>query len=214
MATFARYYKDRKLNVVPMDKLKEYITDERNKAAIAELIYYRYFERYLKLFFYDSPETANYIDENGNSKVKNVFKTEYKNGFLMIASNSLLIETLASFLNGYDKTPRGQSNNAFKAVFSKAEEYKNKLSVFKNINFYQDIRCGILHQGETYSKFRIIRTGPLFDKKQKKINATMFTKELHDFLIKYTEELKKEKWDGDLWDNCRIKLRHIVNHED
>ncbi|MEW8396800.1 MAG: hypothetical protein AB2707_11630, partial [Candidatus Thiodiazotropha sp.] len=110
MPTFARYYKDRKLNVVSMEELKEYITDEGNKALIADLIYYRYFERYLKLFFYESPETASYIDENGDSKVKNIFKTEYKNGFLMIASNSLLIETLASFLHGYEKTPRGQSN--------------------------------------------------------------------------------------------------------
>jgi hypothetical protein len=210
MTIFARYYKDKVLHKVPMDVMKNYILDEKNKPAIADAIYQRYYERYLKIFFYENPESATYTDEGGRPIIKNVFKTEYKNGFLMMASNSLLIETLASFMNGNNKTPRGESEKYFKRIFSKAKEYGNDLKKFNNINYYSDIRCAVLHQGETYTKFKIIRTGPLLDEKRKEINAKIFTDLLHSFLKSYVEELKKSKWDSELWDNCRIKIRHII----
>ena len=210
MTIFARFYKDKVLNLVSMDDMSNYILDEKNKSVIVDTIYQRYYERYLKLFFYENPETASYTDEEGNSTDKNVFNTEYKNGFLMIASCSLLIETLASFINGENKTPRGQSEKAFKMIFSMAEKYENELKEFNKINYYSDIRCAVLHQGETYTKFKIIRTGPLLDEQKKEINATKFTKKLHAFLQSYVEDLKQSKWDSELWDNYRIKIRHII----
>jgi uncharacterized protein YaaR (DUF327 family) len=195
-----------------MDDMRNYILDEKNKSVIANAIYRRYYERYLKLFFYENAESSAYTDEQGNSNKKNVFKTEYKNGFLMMASSSLLIETLASFINGNNKTPRGESEKSFKLIFSKAEEYGNNLKEFKIINYYSDIRCAILHQGETYTKYKIQRTGPLLDDSRNEINATRFTELLRDFLQSYVKELKQSKWDSDLWDNCRIKIRHIITN--
>ncbi len=212
MTLFARFYEDRTLNTVSMEDMKKHILDEKNKNVIADAIYHRYYERYLKTFFYENEATACYTNEYGETKTQNVFKTEYKNGFLMMASNSLLIETLASFINGEDKTPRGESKKAFTNIFFKAREYGNALKEIDEINYYSDIRCAILHQGETYTKFKIQRTGPLLDKQGKEINATKFTYSLHGFLRSYIDELKQSKWDSELWDNCRIKMRHIINN--
>lgn len=212
MTIFARYYKDKALNIISMGNMRDYVLEEKYKSIIADAIYQRYYERYLKLFFYENTELSLYTGENGNLEYKNIFKTEYKNGFLMMASSSLLIETLASFLNGNNKTPHGKSGEAFKMIFLKAEEYENSLKIFNKINFYSDIRCAILHQGETYTKFKIIRTGPLLDERRKEINATWFIKYLHDFVQSYVEELKMSKWDSELWDNCKIKIRHIINN--
>lgn len=212
MALFARYYVDRTLKAVSMEDMKEYILDEKNKDAIADAIYQRYFERYLKIFFYENEASACYTDEQGKTKTKNIFKTEFKNGFLMMASNSLLIETLASFINGDDKTPRGETKKSFTKIFTKAKEYGNDLKELIEINYYSDIRCAILHQGETYTKFKILRTGPLLDGQRKEINATKFTYSLHCFLQSYIDELKLSKWDSELWDSCRIKIRHIIKN--
>ncbi len=195
-----------------MENMKNYILNENNKGLIADAIYNRYYERYLKLFFYKNSSTETYFDENNNQSVKNVFQTEYKNGFLIMASCSLLIETLASYLNGDDKTPRGESPQAFESIFNKARQYSNNLVEFQNKKFYQNIRCAILHQGETYSKFKIKRSGSLFDQQNKEINASKFVIELHNFLKSYAEELKNSKWDSEIWDNCRVKIRHIVKN--
>ena len=53
-----------------MDELEQLIKDESNRNKIADLIYYRYYERYLKIFFYQDSEKRKYIisDSNGNEK--------------------------------------------------------------------------------------------------------------------------------------------------
>jgi len=212
MTSFARFYDNKKLVNISMDDIEKYITDERNKKKIATFIYHRYYERYLKIFFFRSSEKSKYFDEKNNESDKNIFNTEYKSGFTMMASCCLLIETLASFFEGDDKTPRGQGKQAFEIVFKKAKDYQNELGKFNNENFYSAIRCGILHQGETYKAFKIKRTGALYDKPDSAINATIFTNELKKFLKSYVDELKNAKWDGPIWDNCRVKLRHIISN--
>lgn len=212
MTSFARYYKERKLVNVTMEDIERYITDETNKEKIAEFIYHRYYERYLKIFFFESKNIATYTDDENKEKTGDIFKTEYKNGFVMMASCCLLIETLASFFKGDDKTPRGSGTQPFETLFKKAIDYNNKLGEFCNEKFYTNVRCGILHQGETYKEFKIRRTGELYDKPNSQINATMFANELKAFLKSYIDELKSAKWDGELWDNCRVKLRYIINN--
>ena len=212
MTSFARYYENRKLIDVSMDEIETLITDSTNKEKIANLIYRRYYERYLKIFFFESSKTEIYEVENASPVEKNVFNTEFKNGFVMMASCCLLIETLSAFIEGDDKTPRGQGNKSFEIIFSKAEQYGNSLHTFSKENFYTVVRCGILHQGETYKSFKIRRTGDLYNKSESAINASLFATELKSFLKSFAGELKTSKWDGELWDNCRIKLRHIVSN--
>lgn len=213
MTSFARYFdEDKKLVNVSMDEIETLITNQDNKDKIAELIYSRYYERYLKIFFFESKETKAYQYDNGVECKKIIFNTEYKNGFVIMASCCLLIETLSAFFEGDNVTPRGEGKQSFETIFEKAKEYKNRLQEFSNQNFYKIVRCGILHQGETYKSFKIRRTGDLFNKNESAINASLFADELKLFLNSYADELKTSKWDSEVWDNCRIKLRHIINN--
>lgn len=69
------------------------------------------------------------------------------------------------------------------------------------------MRCGILHQGETYNGWKIIRTGKILNNKT--INATKFLKALDSTLKKYRDELKTNKT---LFKNCQTKIQHIIKN--
>lgn len=215
MTTFARYFDNKKLIEIKMFHINDLMNDEKNKEKIADAIYFRLYERFLKTFFFESDIEEEYIllrDNKEFKENKNKFNTEYKNGFSIMANCCILIETLSAYIDGNNQTPKINAKS-FKRVFRKANEYKNELSIFeKEADFYYAVRCGILHQGETYNKFIIKRRGDLFDKNEKSINATLFLKNLNVFLESYIEELKNQKWDSEVWDNCRIKLRHIINN--
>jgi hypothetical protein len=68
-------------------------------------------------------------DKNGETTEINAFNEEYKNGFLIMTSCSLLIETFASFLLGLNETPRGKSTDMFNKVFEYAEIKENEFYV-------------------------------------------------------------------------------------
>jgi hypothetical protein len=215
MTIFARFYDKRTLVEISMDNIEFLIQNEINKQKIAEAIFHRYYDRYLKIFFYKTNTKANYTKIINGRKVsysKNIFTEEYKSGFSMMTNCCLLIETIAAFFEGQNKTNKS-GEEIFNIVFQKAATYKNPLKDFKNKRFYSEIRCGLLHQGELYGKFKIRRDSMLlFDKKKRIINAKLFCDNLKLFLKSYENELKSEKWDSDLWDKCRIKLRHIISN--
>ncbi len=210
MTLFARYYDQTStLQEVSMSHLELFIS-KKNKNEISNSIYHRLYDRFLKPFFYKNDITKNYQKSN-EIHCQNIFNSEYKSGFLMMASSCLLIETISAFLMGNDKTI-GEGKQSFNVFFDKCKNYQNELVTFKNGEIYKNIRNGILHQGETYGSFIIKRTGKLFDEKENSVNATKFIEHLKDFLDKYIEELKSEKceWDSELWDNCRRKVRFII----
>ena len=211
MTNFVRYYESQVLYEYSMDEVENLIKDETNKKLISELIYQRYYNRFLKLFFYNSKVELSYYKKNSNAIVKNDFNTEYKNGFIIMTSCCLLIETIASYFEGINQTKKSGSE-VFNFIFNKANEYNNDLKEFVNEPFYKNVRCALLHQGETYNKFKIRRDGILYDKENKIINAKLFCDSLNQFLISYEKELCAEKWDGALWDNCRLKLRYIIQN--
>ncbi len=61
-----------------------------DKSAIAEMVYHRFFGRYIKPFLFEDKR----------------YKKFYKNGFAMMASSCLLIEALESFYQGLEETPK------------------------------------------------------------------------------------------------------------
>mgnify|MGYP003612181445 CR=1 FL=1 len=190
------------------------IQNEQNKSKISNAIYERFYERYIKIFFYDSKEKYTYYKiENDVEKIKQntIFNAEYKNGFSIMTNCSLLIETIVAFLQGDNKTT-SYGENTFNNFFRKAEYYNNPLSIFENQKFYKNIRCGILHQGETYGGFKILREGKLFNKEEKIINAKLFCMEMNNLLISYKNELIESDWNSDIWVNCRKKIIHIINN--
>lgn len=214
MTSFARYYTDNRLHDFSMSDIKSLITDEANKEKLAVIIYHRYYSRYLKLFYFATPNKKKYTKSFGGRDIVeelNEYNTEFKSGFAIMTNCCLLIETIATYFEGQNESTKS-GTETFNAVFRKANDYQNDLKKFENKAFYKNIRCGLLHQGETYEKFKIRRTGVLFDEINFVINAKLFCDKLNDFLKSYRDELKIAKWDSELWDKCRVKLRHIIKN--
>jgi hypothetical protein len=211
MPSFSRYYNnDKKLIDVSMDDMENLIRDEVNKDLIAEYVYQRLYNRFLKIFDYEGPEKTEYTTGT-ETKYKNTFAEEFKNGFIQLAACSLLIESFAAFLTGENETPKGQSVNRFNKVFEYAKSKASPLKIFENTTFYGKIRCGILHQGETKGKFTITRKSKkILDDDE--INAYIFHKELKKLLQEYRDELKTTDWGDQKWDACRMKIRHIIDN--
>src|SRR5688572_11831414 len=90
-------------------------------------------------------------------------------GFLKMAVSCLMIETLESFRQGRkDTKAKGVGQKMFKDFF----EIEKKLFpgfVSISVEFYYDIRCGILHQAETNNAWRILRMGPVLNTSEKTI---------------------------------------------
>ena len=174
---------------------------DAKKDEIADFIYQRLFTRYLKPFLYESDD----------------FNSQYKNGFSIMANCCLLIETLQSFKNGW-----GDSDKKSGQAFQQFLQEESNFSDFTNgINLFKDIRCGILHQGETSGGWKINRGNkkgskkllkPLIDKTTKEINSIAFAKELDNSLKNYSDKLKNAEWDSETWDNFRTKMRRIIKN--
>jgi hypothetical protein len=211
MPSFTRYFNtDKKLIEISMAEMELLIRDEANKEKIAEYVYQRLYNRFLKIFDYEGDEKASY-QIGGKIKRKKVFNQEYKNGFIQLAACSLLVETFAAFLTGENETPRGQSSNRFKRVFEYAKDKNNPLKIFENSQFYGKIRCGILHQGETKGKYTVTRNSTKMLNGDE-INAYRFHKELKNLLCAYRDELKAIDWIDRKWDACRMKIQHIIDN--
>lgn len=191
-AELARYYdgKGDKV-VVTIERYLGFVKDH-DKDSIADFIFNRLHSRYLKPFTFKNK----------------LFKEQYKNGFSIMANCCLLIETLQSFKNGWGDSYQ-KSGQAFKDFFSSESNFKELKSLSKD--FYENVRCGILHQGETCKGWRIDRANKkLIDGKT--IHAVTFAKELENSLEAYCNQLKKEKWDSEMWDNLRTKMRRIISN--
>lgn len=164
-----------------------------DKAAIAELVYHRFYGRYIKPFLFDDKR----------------YKRFYKHGFAMMASSCLLIEALESFYQGWEETQE-RGEKVFDSFFDRESTFKK----FKGMKFYKHVRCGILHQAETTGEFTITRKGtaPLFESHRKAINAQKFLTSLEESLVTYKKRLLADEWDSEIWDNCRRKMRFIINN--
>jgi hypothetical protein len=88
--------------------------------------------------------------------LNNIFPTRRRSGFLMMAAGCLVIEAYQSFRQGREYTrDRGAGMECFENFFGNNQAF-NRLSPFSE-DFYKNIRCGILHQAETYEDWKVIR---------------------------------------------------------
>ena len=211
MPSFTRYYNTQKeLVEVSIEEIETLIRNKKNQHKIAEYVYQRLYNRFLKIFDYKGDQEGIY-NKNGTKVKKNIFEEEFKNGFVQLAACSLLIETFAAFLNGENETPTRQGSNKFNQVFKYAKEKNNPLREFENSGFYKKIRCGILHQGETTGQYTVTRkSDQLLNGKE--INTFLFHKALKDLLKIYRDELKNVDWVDRKWDACRMKIQHIIDN--
>jgi hypothetical protein len=179
-----------------IDDYKRFEEDE-NKAGIANFVFKRLSERYL-------------------IPLENV-PSEFKNGFSLMANACLLIETYESFRQGWEDTSHNEDRSSerripFKSFFSREVGFSD--FKYESYNFYSNVRCGILHQGETKGGWKITREkeAPIFNKGDKTINATKFFKELRKSLEAYRELLITSDWDDEVWDNCRKKISYVIQN--
>jgi hypothetical protein len=68
--------------------------------------------------------------------------------FSVMAINCLLIETLQQFYYGLNTTPKPNAN-AFIIFLTKSRHFNSDFNSNLARIFYEDIRCGILHQAQT-----------------------------------------------------------------
>jgi hypothetical protein len=179
------------LQIVTVADYKSYVAN-KDQNSIALFIFHRLHSRYLKPF--------QFADKN--------FIEQFKNGFSIMANCCLLIETLQSFKNGWE-----DSSNKSALAFKQFLSTETNFAVFRNKEkeFYINIRCGILHQGETTGGWKINREGiNLFNSTNHVVDSIVFSKELEKSLEDYSGKLKTEKWDSETWDNFRTKMRRIV----
>lgn len=136
---------------------------------------------------------------------------KFKSGFLIMGVACLLIEALQSFKEGKEYTKqKGAGQKCFEHFFWENDEF----SEFRPhvSSFYSGIRCGILHQAETYDGWRIIRKKDALMLEAKVINANAFMEAVNRVLSEYIEDLKLFQFGNPFWDNACKKLGHICDH--
>lgn len=161
--------------------------DNENRDAIADLIYERFYERYLEPF-------------------KN---NPAKHGFGMMACGCLMTEALYCYKKGR-KQAGEPGGTAFNNYFSESIAL-NEFHGYGD-EFYKNVRCGVLHQGETYDGWKILRKGNLFQKHEKTVNATKYLNALERDLKHFTEFLKNEPFRSKAWKGVIKKLNYVCEN--
>ncbi|MCU7806887.1 MAG: hypothetical protein KZQ73_03335 [Candidatus Thiodiazotropha sp. (ex Semelilucina semeliformis)] len=179
---------------VTVEKYEEW-RDAAKAIEIADFLYERHFRRYLKPFTFDSQD----------------YKSNYKNGFSMMASYCLLIETIEGFYRGW---PKSRNELAFMKFFTRDKHFTEFAVSDIPSQFYKNIRCGILHQGETSGGWLISRNSsdPLISNANKTINANKFGSKLQKSLEDYTSELKQSDWNSELWKHAKERMKSLIKN--
>jgi hypothetical protein len=169
--------------------VSQYLALEKGQCRdeIAEFVYERFTERYVRPF--DDKAT--------------------KNGFAMMASACLMIEALESFWQGWAKSPN--SALAFCQFFDRNDTFQALRGDCQK--FYVNVRCGILHQGETTDGWHIRRDlSSLFEPATTTIDATRFLKEMDRCLADYCDLLRNSEWNSDVWEKFRKKMNAVCKN--
>jgi hypothetical protein len=179
----------RKLKVSDVRKLLAQ-KDDTAKEYLADLILHRLRDRYV-------------------TPLENIPKRpiDFRSGFLMIATASLMIEAFQCFREGKrDTLGKGVGKATFKRFF---DSYPAKFGGIDGEEFYEKIRCGVLHQAQTHGRFRILLRGALFDSAEKSINASLFLSTLKNLVEDYVGDLRIQDVHASCWTNALRKIGYI-----
>jgi len=114
------------------------------------------------------------------------------NGFVVLALDSALIETLEQFRRGVGKTPMRKGCEYFESFLTGTKFGEYFTSELAEI-FYREIRCGLLHQTEAGGSSRVKRgeglavVTPTADGRGVIINTPKFHQVLEDEVQSYAE---------------------------
>lgn len=132
-----------------------------------------------------------------------------RHGFTLMAIGCLVIEALECFYEG-----RADSDGKSKAVFRRFLERDTGLQALGGGDdwFYKQIRCGILHQAETVGGWRIHRSGPLLNARERVINAKRFIDLLQAAVRDYARQLEAAGPEDALWENFKKKMDAVCKN--
>lgn len=78
--------------------------------------------------------------------------------------------------------------------------------------FYANVRCGILHQGETTNGWRIWDKEPLFDTELLVLNPNLVLQGVSRVLETYAREVAKAPRESTTWQNFEKKISATMRH--
>jgi hypothetical protein len=138
-------------------------------------------------------------------------ESDIYSGFAVMALDCLLIETLQQFKKGKKETPQGKVERYFKDFLTK--EFKGYFNEGMARMFYDEIRCGILHQAEIKGNSRIrMDTKELVkyleDKKGLIINRKKFHSKIREVFNNYINKLQDPS-NSELRKNFKKKMDYI-----
>ncbi len=159
----------------------------------------------------DKEAIVNFIRQRFTERYITPMKTDLqkKNGFTIMAISCLMIETLESFYQGWSDT-KNKSQWAFCNFFDRSKKFH--FIKGHSQSFYKNVRCGILHQGETTGGWHIRRRGAIFDKVTNTVNAKKFHDEIEESLSDYCEELRASEWSAPIWKAFRKKMESVCKN--
>jgi hypothetical protein len=164
---------------------------DAGKAKIAEFFRERVRERYIE------PVVARDCDE--------------RNGFAIMALSCLLVETYETFRQGW-RSSDGKSKEAFGHFFNREDLFRDFSSHAEE--FWRNVRCGILHQGETKGGWQITRAKgkPLFDAGTHTVHATKFHARLAEVIDKYRDDLRGNPSTSEMWKHFTKKMNSTIDN--
>lgn len=115
-----------------------------------------------------------------------------KYGFAVLAIDCLLIEAFYAFINGLKHT-RNQSRNAFTTFLTTRPLFQRHFTAALAGQFYDEYRCGILHQAEVQGDSIIWSVGAMMriDGGGLVINRNAFHEALKNEITSYVNDLRK-----------------------
>lgn len=128
--------------------------------------------------------------------------------FATMALCCLLIEMFMSFQKKEFIVTKDKSRQIFNEFFS---EYKNEFDCINGDRFFYDIRCGILHMGETRNGWRLSNEGDFLGE-NRIISVNLFKEKLINILENYIKNLKNEDLNSETWRVLILKLDAICEN--
>lgn len=134
-----------------------------------------------------------------------------RSGFLQMSVACLMVETLESFRQGLSSTRR-LSRTVFEDFFERERVHFPHFHTV-SCEFYSNIRCGLLHQGETTGGWRIVqRNAMLLEIGSRTVNSQLFVCGLERSLNDYLVELSESGFEAPVWVMALRKLSSICQH--
>lgn len=133
-------------------------------------------------------------------------------GFIIMSIDCLLIEAIQQFKEGNEETKWKDNKKAFKRFFNENIEFRSLIG-FEGA-FYDDVRCGLLHQAELKGNWKLNVSGRLISKGKDGfvyLNRMIFHECIIQTFERYIDDLKNNNECNNLRDKAILKMSYICS---